>query len=141
MAAWGRVVNNLGVLETSLRAGALRQDSDATDSTMGIVGAVAMLAAVALSVLGLAAQIWAMPLVLFVMMIAYHGVRQGRSTYLVDISPENQRSAYAAVSNTVIGVLLLFAGFAGGGAALVGPTATLVFLRFWQQVRPLRQLV
>jgi hypothetical protein len=92
----------------------------------GIVGAVAMLGAVALSVLGLATQIWAMPLVLFVLMIAYHGVRQGRSTYLVDMSPENQRSANAAVSNTVIGVLLLFAGFAGGGAALVGPTATLV---------------
>ncbi|WP_176248494.1 MFS transporter [Sulfitobacter sp. HGT1] len=92
----------------------------------GCVGAVAMLGAVALSMLGLAMQIWAMPLVLFILMIAYHGVRQGRSTYLVDMSPENQRSAYAAVSNTVIGVLLLVAGVAGGGVALIGPTATLV---------------
>jgi hypothetical protein len=92
----------------------------------GIVGAVAMLGAVALSVLGLATQFWAMPLVLFILMIAYHGVRQGRSIYLVDMSPEDQRSAYAAVSNTVIGLLLLVAGFAGGGAALLGPTATLV---------------
>ena len=50
----------------------------------------------------------------------------GRSTYLVDMSPENQRSAYAAVSNTVIGLLLLVAGVAGGGVALIGPTATLV---------------
>ncbi len=57
----------------------------------GCVGAVAMLGAVALSVLGLATQIWAMPLVLFILMIAYHGVRQGRSTYLVDMSPENLR--------------------------------------------------
>jgi hypothetical protein len=92
----------------------------------GIVGACAMLGAVALSLLGLATQIWAMPLVLFILMIAYHGVRQGRSTYLVDMSPKDQRSAYAAVSNTVIGVLLLIAGFAGGGAALFGPNATLV---------------
>jgi hypothetical protein len=92
----------------------------------GIVGAVAMLGAVALSWLGLATKVWAMPLVLFILMIAYHGVRQGRSTYLVDMSPEDQRSAYAAVSNTVIGVLLLIAGVAGGGAALFGPNITLI---------------
>jgi MFS family permease len=92
----------------------------------GIVGAVAMVGAVALALLGMATQIWAMPLVLFVLMIAYHGVRQGRSTYLVDMSPKDQRSAYAAVSNTVIGGLLLIAGVAGGGAALIGPVATLV---------------
>ena len=92
----------------------------------GIVGAVAMLGAVALAAAGLATQVWAMPLVLFILMIAYHGVRQGRSTYLVDMSPEDQRSAYAAVSNTVIGVLLLVAGIAGGGAALFGPVVTLV---------------
>lgn len=92
----------------------------------GIVGAAAMLGAVGLAAVGLATQIWAMPLVLFILMIAYHGVRQGRSTYLVDMSPEDQRSAYAAVSNTVIGVLLLVAGVAGGGAALLGPNVTLI---------------
>lgn len=92
----------------------------------GIVGALAMLGAVALSVSGLATRVWAMPLVLFILMTAYHGVRQGRSTYLVDMSPDGQRSAYAAVSNTVIGVLLLVAGFIGGGAALLGPNVTLV---------------
>lgn len=92
----------------------------------GIVGALAMGGAVALALLGMATQIWAMPLVLFILMIAYHGVRQGRSTYLVDMSPKDQRSAYAAVSNTVIGGLLLVAGVAGGGAALIGPVATLV---------------
>ncbi|UWR21465.1 MFS transporter [Sulfitobacter sp. S190] len=91
----------------------------------GVVGAAAMLLAVVLAFSGLAQTVWAMPLVLFVLMIAYHGVRQGRSTYLVDISPEDQRSAYAAVSNTVIGVLLLVAGVAGGGAALLGPEAVL----------------
>ena len=59
-------------------------------------------------------------------MIAYHGVRQARSTYLVDLSPEDKRAAYAAVSNTVIGTLLLVAGVAGGGAALFGAQATLM---------------
>ncbi len=92
----------------------------------GIVGAIAMAAAVALWALSLATEIWAMPAVLFVLMVAYHGVRQGRSTYLVDMSPPDQRAAYAAVANTVIGVLLLGAGVLGGGAALIGPQATLM---------------
>lgn len=91
----------------------------------GIVGAGAMGLAVALAQMGLAQEVWAMPGALFVLMIAYHGVRQGRSTYLVDVSPEGRRAAYAAVSNTVIGVLLLVAGVAGGGAALFGAQAVL----------------
>ncbi|MDF1726561.1 MAG: MFS transporter [Sulfitobacter sp.] len=92
----------------------------------GVVGAAAMLAAVALWYLGMAQAIWAMPSTLFVLMIAYHGVRQARSTYLVDLSPEDKRATYAAVSNTVIGTLLLVAGVIGGGAALIGPQATLI---------------
>ncbi|MBO9431677.1 MFS transporter [Sulfitobacter sp. R18_1] len=92
----------------------------------GIVGALAMALAVGLWFLGLAQAVWAMPAVLFILMIAYHGVRQGRSTYLVDMAPKDQRAAYAAVSNTVIGLLLLLAGVLGGGAALIGAQATLM---------------
>ncbi|SFE46844.1 Major Facilitator Superfamily protein [Sulfitobacter brevis] len=92
----------------------------------GLVGAAALAGALALWALGLATTLWAMPLVLFVLVVAYHGVRQGRSTYLVDMAPPDQRAAYAAVANTVIGVLLLVAGAIGGGAALISPQATLV---------------
>ena len=92
----------------------------------GIVGALAILFAVGLAAAGLAQTIWAMPAALFILMIAYHGVRQGRSIYLVDASPEDQRPAYVAVSNTVIGVLLIVAGIAGGGAALFGPKMVLI---------------
>jgi predicted MFS family arabinose efflux permease len=92
----------------------------------GALGAAAMVAAVALWAVGLAGAVWAMPAVLFVLMIAYHGVRQGRSTYLVDMAPEDRRSAYAALSNTIIGGLLLLAGVLGGGAALLGAQATLM---------------
>ncbi|MHA6262705.1 MFS transporter [Arenibacterium sp. CAU 1754] len=91
----------------------------------GVLGAAAMLAAVGMSVTGLAQSLWAMPGALFVLMIAYHGVRQGRSTYLVDMADEGQRSAYAAVANTVIGVLLLIAGAAGGILSFLGASATL----------------
>jgi len=92
----------------------------------GVVGALAMVLAVTLWFMGLAEGVWAMPGVLFILMIAYHGVRQGRSTYLVDMAPKDNRAAYAAVSNTVIGLLLLLAGVLGGGAALIGPQATLM---------------
>ena len=92
----------------------------------GVIGALAMGAAVALWLLGLAQGWAAMPLVLFVLMIAYHGVRQGRSTYLVDLAPEEKRAAYSAVTNTVIGALLLGAGVLGVGAALIGAQATLL---------------
>lgn len=91
----------------------------------GLLGAAAMAGALALWAFGLAQSALAMPAVLFILMIAYHGVRQARSTYLVDMSPEDKRAAYAAVSNTVIGSILLLAGVIGGGAALFGPQATL----------------
>lgn len=92
----------------------------------GVCGALALVLALTLAQLGLAQTVWAMPLALFALMIAYHGVRQGRSTYLVDVAPPDDRATYAAVANTVIGVLLLVAGIAGGGAALLGPQAVLV---------------
>ncbi|MGJ8546984.1 MAG: MFS transporter [Sulfitobacter sp.] len=92
----------------------------------GVVGAGAMALALGFEFAGLAGSFWAMPLALFVLMIAYHGVRQGRSTYLVDMAPQDRRAAYAAVSNTVIGGLLLLAGIAGGGAALFGAVPVLL---------------
>lgn len=92
----------------------------------GVCGTLAIALALVFAQAGLAQTIWAMPVALFGLMIAYHGVRQGRSTYLVDIAPQEARAAYAAVTNTVIGVLLLVAGIAGGGAALFGPQAVLV---------------
>ena len=93
----------------------------------GGIGALAMLGAVGAAVLGLAQGSWAVPLALFVLMLAYHGVRQGRSTYLVDMAPADQRATYAALANTAIGTLLLLAGATGGLAALVGPSAALIF--------------
>jgi len=92
----------------------------------GGLGAGAMLFAVGLHGLGLGATYWALPLALFGLMIAHHGVRTGRSTYLVDIAPEHARAGYAAASNTAIGVLLLVAGLVGGGLSVIGPVASLL---------------
>ncbi len=91
----------------------------------GVSGAAAMLAAVALDLAGASGTFWALPMVLFVLMIAYHGVRQGRVIYLVDMAPPDRRATYTAVSNTVIGVVLLGSGVFGALASLAGPQVTL----------------
>lgn len=91
-----------------------------------LAGAAALLAAVLLDLAGASGTVWALPLVLFVLMIAYHGVRQGRSIYLVDMAPEGRRAAYTAVSNTVIGLLLLGSGLFGALASLAGANVTLM---------------
>ncbi|MGK0483473.1 MAG: hypothetical protein ACJAQ3_003456, partial [Planctomycetota bacterium] len=56
---------------------------------------------------------WPLPCALFVLMVAYQGVRLGRATHLVDMAPPDQRAAYTAVSNSVIGVVLLVGGVFG----------------------------
>jgi hypothetical protein len=48
-----------------------------------------------------------LPALLFVLMVAYHGVRLGRSTHLVDMASADNRAAYTALSNTIIGLILL----------------------------------
>lgn len=48
-----------------------------------------------------------LPALLFVLMIAYQGVRLGRSTHLVDMANEDTRATYTALSNTIIGLFLL----------------------------------
>jgi predicted MFS family arabinose efflux permease len=92
----------------------------------GVSGAAAMLAAVGLDLAGASGTLWALPMVLFVLMIAYHGVRQGRVIYLVDMAPPDRRATYTAVSNTVIGVALLGSGVFGALASLAGPQVTLL---------------
>ncbi|EAQ02813.1 Permease of the major facilitator superfamily protein [Pseudooceanicola batsensis HTCC2597] len=85
----------------------------------GAIAAAALAVMVALSLLGLAGRAWAAPAVLFGLMLAYHGVRQGRSTYLVDMSPEDRRAGYAAVANLSIGLILLAVGLFGSGLGAV----------------------
>jgi len=58
-------------------------------------------------------QPYAMAAALFVLMIAYNGVRLGRSTHIVDMASADRRAAYTALSNTIVGVLLVFGGVFG----------------------------
>jgi hypothetical protein len=87
--------------------------------------AVAMAAWVGLS--GTVAMVF-YPLAFFGLGVAHAGVRLGRKTYLVDMSDGNQRTDYVAVSNTVIGGLLLLTGALGALAALVSVPGTVLLL-------------
>jgi hypothetical protein len=92
----------------------------------GVVAAGPLAAACALGLLG-SGWIEGGPLgpgLLFVLTIAYQGVRLGRSTHIVDMADEDTRAAYTALSNTAIGLLLLAGGVFGfvadaAGAAVV----------------------
>jgi predicted MFS family arabinose efflux permease len=53
---------------------------------------------------------WGYPAAFLVLGIAHAGIRLGRKTYLVDMAGGNKRTDYVAVSNSVIGVILLAAG-------------------------------
>lgn len=53
---------------------------------------------------------WSYVALFFSLSLAHSGVRLGRSTYLIDMATQATRAAYTAVSNTVIGVLLLLGG-------------------------------
>lgn len=93
----------------------------------GAAGAlvVAGLAAFAPDVLGVSLVL---PLAFLVLSIAHSGVRVGRKTYVVDLAEGNRRTDYVAVSNTVIGVLLLAAGLLGALASLISVAAVLALL-------------
>ncbi|WP_191284860.1 MFS transporter [Aliiroseovarius zhejiangensis] len=68
---------------------------------------------------------WAVGL-MFVAQVAYQGVRSGRSIFLTDMTRDETRLRYTALSNTVIGIVL-FAGLGLGGVAqLAGAEYALV---------------
>jgi predicted MFS family arabinose efflux permease len=62
---------------------------------------------------------------LFTAAIAHHGARVGRKTYLVDIATQDNRAQYTAVSNTVMGAVLLSGGALGALDTLLGTAAVL----------------
>jgi hypothetical protein len=59
---------------------------------------------------GLAATAWLFPAFFFALGVVHAGVRAGRKTYLVDLAGGVKRTDYVAVSNTLIGIMLLVVG-------------------------------
>lgn len=71
---------------------------------------------------------WFYPLAFFGLGISHAGVRLGRKTYLVDMAEGNRRTDYVAVSNTLIGVLLLVSGLLSALAAAMSLEAAILGL-------------
>lgn len=54
-----------------------------------------------------------LPALLFLLMVAHQGVRLGRSVHVVDMADGDNRATYTALSNSVIGLVLLAGGVFG----------------------------
>lgn len=67
-------------------------------------------------------------LLVFVAAIAHQGARVGRKTYLVDMATAGNRAQYTAVSNTVIGLVLLLGMLLGWLDEAAGTPAVLALL-------------
>lgn len=71
---------------------------------------------------------WLYPAFFFMLAITHAGVRLGRKTYVVDLASGNKRTDYVAVSNTVIGVVLLLAGSVGALTTVMPVSGIIVIL-------------
>lgn len=88
----------------------------------GALGAVALggAAATGLATGGLGGMAGAAAAV-FLAQIAYAGVRTGRKVHLTDMAEDDERARYTALSNTLIGAVLVVGGLFGLLADIVGP--------------------
>lgn len=66
-----------------------------------------------------------LPVLLFVLMIAHQGVRLGRSVHVVDMADRDNRATYTALSNSLVGLILLAGGIFGVIAQWLGIGAVL----------------
>ena len=66
--------------------------------------------------------------IFLVLNVMHGGVRLGRKVYLVDMASGENRAAYVAVSNTVIGVLMLVGGLVGLVGDWLGAAGTVLLL-------------
>jgi hypothetical protein len=71
---------------------------------------------------------WLYPLAFFILGVAHSGVRLGRKTYIVDMAGGNKRTDYVAVSNTIIGVILLITGAISALASLISAEGVILVL-------------
>ena len=66
--------------------------------------------------------------IFLILNVMHGGVRLGRKLYLVDMAGGDNRAAYVAVSNTVIGVLMLMGGLVGLVGDWLGAAAVVLLL-------------
>ncbi len=85
----------------------------------------AVAAFLALAMPAVLEEVSLLPALLFVLMIAHQGVRLGRSVHVVDMADRDNRATYTALSNSVVGLILLAGGVFGVIAQWLGIGAVL----------------
>jgi predicted MFS family arabinose efflux permease len=88
-------------------------------------GLAAAVLAVAAFIAAGSPSMWVVVGLLFVAQIGYEGVRSARKVHLVDMADEDRRAVYTALSNTIIGVVLIAGGVLGVISQVVGLWAAL----------------
>ncbi|MCB1740842.1 MAG: MFS transporter [Gammaproteobacteria bacterium] len=71
---------------------------------------------------------WLFAAIVLLLAMAHEGIRLGRKTHLVDMAGADNRASYVALSNTLIGVVLLAAGGLTALLAGLGNALTIVVL-------------
>ena len=87
--------------------------------------AAVVLGIAALVAMGAAPSLWVVTGLLFIAQIGYEGVRTARKIHLVDMADEDKRAVYTALSNTLIGFVLIAGGVLGVIAQAAGLGAAL----------------
>ncbi|MEL7100086.1 MAG: MFS transporter [Pseudomonadota bacterium] len=128
-------LGNLGLLMVASALAAItssyvwgRLSDRSSRQTLVISGALAAAAFGTAATLGLLANssgTFVLAGVLFVAQIAYEGVRAGRKTHLTDMDTGGDKALYTALSNTMVGILLLAGGGFGLLADIAGPAVVL----------------
>lgn len=83
---------------------------------------------------------WFIPTAYFVLSVAHEGVRVGRATHVVNLGEGNRRTDYVAISNSVIGLLLLLVGSVGALTPWFGNDGVIALLAVMSLVGGLASL-
>lgn len=95
----------------------------------GLAGFLGLVVVLLLHVLpAMTGSIFFYAVILFVLGVAHAGVRIGRKTHVVDLAGGDRKAEYVALSNTLIGVILLLMGGAVGILLALGLEVTLLVL-------------
>lgn len=123
------IASSLAAISSSYVWGALSDRSSRwTLMVAGAAAALTFLVAASLGFLGLSGGAVAIPALIFAAQIAYQGARAGRKTHLTDMDADGRTAVYTALSNSLIGVMLLAGGVLGLVSDMFGPSVVLLLL-------------
>ncbi|ODC03417.1 MFS transporter [Terasakiispira papahanaumokuakeensis] len=102
---------------------------------MLVAGMLAAVLCIGIAIIAMIADGWSSgltsliyPTAFFILSVAHAGIRIGRKTYLTNMAEGNRRTDYVAVSNTLIGVVLLLMGGVTAALSSISIALTLIVL-------------